>query len=228
MLKSRSVALILLTFMLLTPIGLGIATTFLQYYSTRFHRKLEDAGYMMAIKGGFTILVMAVILPGLSRLLSSPTSPIRLSPFRKDLILAQASAVFLFVGFLALAGPDVGFVISGLIILTFGSGIGPLCRSLLTDFAQVGQTSQLFALISIIETVGTLAGGPALAWTFSTGMKLGGFWAGLPFIFLSVLSFVALVLLSFIRHDDNANGYSELAAEESPGVDGESQQTSLL
>ncbi|KAL7619659.1 hypothetical protein AAE478_010200 [Parahypoxylon ruwenzoriense] len=211
-LKRRSVALILLTFMLLVPIGLGIGPTFLQYFSTRFHRKLEDAGYVLAIKGGFTIFVMAVVLPGLSKLLSSTSSPLRVSAFRRDLILARGSAVFLFIGFLALAGPDMGFVIAGLMILTLGSGIAPLCRSLITNFTQPGQTSQLFTLISMVETTGSLTAGPLLAWTFSTGMHLQGFWAGLPFLFLSALSLFAMVALCLVRYEKEGD-YSQLVNE---------------
>ncbi|KAI1371182.1 MFS general substrate transporter [Hypoxylon crocopeplum] len=223
MLKQRSMALILLTFMLIYLMGIGTAgPTFLQYFSTRFHRRLEDAGYVLAIKGGLTILVMAVVLPALSKLLSSPTSPIRLSSFRRDLILAQASAAFSFIGFLALTGPDVGYVIAGLMVLTLGSGLGPLCRSLLINFAEPGQTSQLFTVVSIIETIGSLTGGPVLAWTFSTGMHLQGFWAALPFIFLSVLSFLSLVALCLIRHETPASDYSQLVDQEPQSVDGES------
>ncbi|KAI8962375.1 MFS general substrate transporter [Daldinia sp. FL1419] len=214
LLRKRSVLLILLAFMLITPIALGTGTTFLQYYSTRFHKTLEEAGYMLAIKGGLTVLVMGIFLPGLSRFSSSPNSPIRLSAFRKDLLLAQVSAAFLCLGFLALAGPNTGFIIRGLVILTFGSGLGPLCRSILTNFVQHGQTSQLFTLVSIVETIGSLAGGPVLAWTFSTGLKLQDFWIGLPYIFLSALSFLVFTVLLMIRNENY--------------VDDESRETSLL
>ncbi|KAI0893041.1 MFS general substrate transporter [Annulohypoxylon nitens] len=225
--KKGSVALLLVVFMLITPSGLGTGPTFLLYFSTRFHRSMVDAGYMLAIKGAFVILVMALILPTLSKILTSPTSPVRLSSFRKDLYLARGSALFNCLGFIALAGPNVGFVVCGLITLTFGSGIGPLCRSLLTSFARPGQTSQTFTLVSMIETIGSLVGGPILAWTFSTGMRLQGFWAGLPYIFLSVLSLMSLGVLFFII-PEKYDGYSRVATEETFRNDEELQDTSLL
>jgi PCFT/HCP family folate transporter-like MFS transporter 1/3 len=237
MLRNRSVALLLVCFVLIGPAASGMTGIFLQYFSKRFHRTLAEAGYVLALRGGLVMLVMGVLLPGLTKLLSSPRA--RMSAYQRDLFLARGSAIFLVVGLVLISGPNLGFVISGLVVFTLSSGISPLCRSLVTNFFEPKQTSRLFTLIGIIETVITLPCGPLLAWAFSTGMRLRGFWYGLPFLFLALFgvgAFVALFLLrapesitvTIVRPDDEEthNGTvnifvgessSELSTEE-PGI----------
>ncbi|KAI1339718.1 MFS general substrate transporter [Xylariaceae sp. FL0016] len=217
MFRKRPVILVLITFMLHEPLVLGTTSTFLQYYSKRFDRTIEEAGYMLSIRGGVTVVVMGVILPVLSKVLSSSASRIHLPPFRRDLTLARSSAAFSFLGFLALAGPDVGFVIAGLVVLTLSSGLGPLCRSLLTNFAEPGETAQLFAIVSIIETIGQLPAGPFLAWSFSTGMRLRGLWIGLPFFLLAGISLLAMACLCLIDGRSHTFDYRAVPANEPDG-----------
>lgn len=200
-LRKRPVVLILLVFMLTAPLPAGMGSLFLQYYSKRFGKSIEDAGYMLAIRGGLTIVVVGVLLPVLSRYLSS--SYIKLSTFRRDLILAQASAAFAGLGYFLLGGPDIAFLISGIVILTFSVGIGPLCYSLISNLVEPGQISQIFTIVSIASGIGSLPSGPILALTFSSGMRLGGLWFGLPFFFLGGLGFASLVVLCLIHTEDS-------------------------
>ncbi|KAI0534188.1 MFS general substrate transporter [Xylaria digitata] len=196
--KKRSVVLLLLVFMLTAPLPMGMGSMFLQYYSKRFGKSIEDAGYMLAIRGGLTIIVIGILLPVLSQCISS-SSYIKLPAFRRDLVLAQTSAAFGGIGYLLLGGPDFVFLISGMVVLSLSTGIGPLGRSLISNLVEPSQTSQVFTIVSIVEGIGSLPAGPLLAWMFSSGMRLGGFWFGLPFFFLGGLGFLALLVLCFIN-----------------------------
>ncbi|KAI1273527.1 MFS general substrate transporter [Xylaria sp. FL0933] len=197
LLNKRSVILLLLVSFLTAPLRLGTGTIFLQYYSKRFGKPIENGGYMLAIRGGLTIVVVGVLLPVLSKCIG-PSSYFRLSAFRRDLVLAQGSAAVAGLGYYFLGGPDSAFLISGIIILSLSTGIGPLSQSLISNLVAPGQTSQVFTIASIVEGMGSLPAGPFLAWTFSYGIRLGGLWLGLPFFFLGSLGFLALAVLCFI------------------------------
>ncbi|KAK5625115.1 hypothetical protein RRF57_000831 [Xylaria bambusicola] len=189
-LRKRSVLLLLLVFILTAPLQLGMGSLFLQYYSKRFEKSMEEAGYMLALRGGLTIIVVGYI---------SSSSFIRLSNFRRDLILAQVSAAFAGIGYFLLGGPEKASLISGIVILSLSTGLGPLGNSLISNLVEPSQTSQVFTIASIVEGVGSLPAGPFLAWTFSHGMQLGGFWMGLPFFLLGSLAILALLVLCFVK-----------------------------
>ena len=75
----------------------------------------------------------------------------------------------------------------GLTVYTFGAGFPPILRSLATAVVESHHASKtsdigrLYALISVIEGVGSLIAGPGMAWIFTFGMDFGGIWVGLPF-----------------------------------------------
>lgn len=92
-LRKRSVTLILLMFMLTAPLPSGSSPLFLQYYSKRFRKSIENADNMLVIRGGLTIIVVGVFLPVLPRYLSF--SCIKLSTFCGHLAPAQTSATLL-------------------------------------------------------------------------------------------------------------------------------------
>ncbi|KAI0409170.1 MFS general substrate transporter [Xylaria palmicola] len=211
--KNRSVALLLLVFMLAAPLPTGIGSLFLQYYSKRFGKSIEDAGYMLAIRGGLTIIAVGVLLPMLSRFLSSP-SHLELPGYRRDLFVARASAACAALGYFLLGGPNMAFLISGMIILALSAGLSPLCRSLISNVVRPDQTSQAFTIVSIVEGIGSLPAGPFLAWAFSSGMRLGDFWVGLPFYFLGSLGLITLVVLCFIDINPDMASFHTVAEED--------------
>ncbi|KAK3685353.1 hypothetical protein B0T22DRAFT_517436 [Podospora appendiculata] len=51
----------------------------------------------------------------------------------------------------------------------------------------------------LIASIGALAAGPLLAWTFRTGMDWEGAWIGLPYIAADVLFLMAAVTTGFVR-----------------------------
>ncbi|KAI0968358.1 MFS general substrate transporter [Xylaria arbuscula] len=208
-LKRRSVVSLLLVCTLTAPLELGMGTIFFQYYSMRLGTSIEEAGYMLATRGGLTIVVVGVLLPLVSKCLSS-SSYFRLSTFRRDLVLAQAFAAVAGLGYFLLGGPGPAFLRSGMVLLSVSTGISPLCRSLISNIVEPSQTSQVFAIASIVEAIGFLPAGFLLAWTFSLGLRLGGFWFALPFFYLGSLAFLALAVLWFI---DTKPATADLLAE---------------
>jgi MFS transporter, PCFT/HCP family, solute carrier family 46 (folate transporter), member 1 len=219
MLKSPPLALILLTYLIQAPIILAIGQFFVQYVSKRFGWSLSKTGYLLSMRGIVSIIVLLVALPGLSKLLLSPSFPFRFSASRKDLILAQFSALFLTLGSLLLAGPDISLVILGVVVITLGGGLAPVCRSLLTAFIDPQHTSRLYTLIGIVESVGSLYAGPALAWFFTTGMRLKGLWLGLPYFWLALVCALATIALCFVRSaaEPTEMPGAEEAGESDPG-----------
>ncbi|KAI8626171.1 hypothetical protein F5Y19DRAFT_488457 [Xylariaceae sp. FL1651] len=101
-LKRRLVILLLITFKFAAPLPMGIGPILFRGYIKRFGKLIEDAGYMLVIRGGLTIVVVGAILPALSKFTSSSSSYMKLQPFRRYLILAQASAMFACLGYFLL------------------------------------------------------------------------------------------------------------------------------
>ncbi|KAH8668752.1 major facilitator superfamily domain-containing protein [Xylariales sp. PMI_506] len=220
--RSRPMLLGLVTFVSRAPIDGASMGVFIQYYSKRFHRSLAEAGYVLAIRGVLIIVVMGVLLPLLTKLLSRPlrrqrqrqrrdsststsdsstaASTSSWSPYARDLLLARGSAVCLTVGLvLVAAAPTRELLFAGLAVFTLSSGMGPLCRSLVANFVEPSRTTRVFTLISILESVCALPVGPILAWAFSVGMRAGGALYGLPFLFLALLGLASTVCLFLMR-----------------------------
>lgn len=92
----------------------------------------------------------------------------------------------------------------GLTIYTFGAGFPPILRSLVTAVVESRHASKtsdigrLYAVISVIEGVGSLIAGPGMAWIFTLGMGFGGFWVGLPFAVAAGLFAVVSQVVFFV------------------------------
>ncbi|KAH8652155.1 major facilitator superfamily domain-containing protein [Xylariales sp. PMI_506] len=188
--KSPRAFLILLCFICPVPIIVATGQFYIQYISKRFGWLLAEAGYLLAVRGATSMVTLLVVLPAVTRALAS-----RFSPLEKDLVLARASALLLALGGLLMADGDLAVAITGYIVLTLGDGMSSLCRSLITSFADAEHRSTIFTLVSMMETLGAMGGGPTLAWLFSRGMNLGGAWVGLPYLGLSLLGLFAATML---------------------------------
>ena len=194
MLRQRSVFLLLFTFFLQGPIQITTGQVLAQYISKRFQWKLAQTGYVFSARGVLSVVVLA----GLPFLSSRLSSKLHLSTFQRDLVLVQASLLFLVLGSFLTGGESRGAVIAGLVISTLSAGCGSLAKSLIASFVDSEHTARLFTLTEMADTAGSIVAGPTLAWAFDRGMKLGGGWMALPFYFLGLLGIVALVALFFV------------------------------
>ncbi|KAF3389372.1 hypothetical protein F1880_004354 [Penicillium rolfsii] len=193
-LKSPSIILVLATFLTAAPEALGTAQFLAQYISRRFDWPLARTGYLLTLRGIIHMGVLLFALPLLSDLLLRYQRP----PV-KDLTLARVSVAIAAVGALCMAASQIGLVVAGLAIHSLGSGLAPLCRSLAISYVSAQDTSKLNVVIGIVETTGLVFAGPALAWSFETGMKLGGMWFGLPYYGLAGSFALCLVGLVFVH-----------------------------
>jgi PCFT/HCP family folate transporter-like MFS transporter 1/3 len=194
LLKSSSLVIVLATFLTAAPEVLGTSQFLAQYISKRFDWPLARTGYLLTLRGVIHMVVLLFTLPLLSKvLLRYQPSPV------KDLTLARVSVAIAAVGALCMASSQIGLVITGLAIHSLGSGLAPLCRSLATSYVVPQDTSKLNTVIGIVQTTGSLFAGPAFAWLFETGMKLGGTSLGLPYYGLAGSFMLCLVGLFFVH-----------------------------
>ncbi|KAM7210330.1 general substrate transporter [Rhypophila decipiens] len=203
LLRDKNLVLTLINFAIHPALMAAYMTTLPQYVSKYFGWTLAQTSYTLSPAMGVLHVLIMVVLPPLSRGLTSANGRFRLSTFGKDLILTKISVAFLLAGALVegLAGSIVIFIV-GLGIGTLGAANGPLCRSVATAFVEQHHTSRLYGLISMLETSGALIGGPVLAWCFNVGMEKGGLLKGLPWFYVAFLLVVALAALLFVREPE--------------------------
>lgn len=204
--RSTPVLLLLFTFLVHYMIQ-TIDDISLQYISKRFSWPLYRTGFVLSLRAAVNVLLLLIILPGISHLLTSPPSTLtRILNMHshtgpgKDLLLARISAVLLVVGaFIMALGPTISLSVTGLVVLTLGSGFNALCRSLITPLVDAQHMARLYAIISVVDTLGGFAAQPLLAGLLTLGIKLGGGWLGLPYAGVGVLCFSAGVAVFCLR-----------------------------
>ncbi|CAH0036679.1 unnamed protein product [Clonostachys rhizophaga] len=197
----------LLIFFLLTflsiPVALATQMFMSQYVSKRYHIKLSSTGYIQSTFGVGHIIQAFIILPLVSHLLTSTTTP---AIFRvkdeklRDVVLLRGSFVFLIVGLIVvgLATDLIGFMF-GLVVLVLGSGYASLLKSLMSLYADAKHRSRLFSLIGMVEVLARVYSEPALAGLYSLGLRHGGGWIGIPYFGVALFIAVCLALLSFVE-----------------------------
>ncbi|KAF6803475.1 major facilitator superfamily transporter [Colletotrichum sojae] len=174
------------------------STTLSQYVSKHFGWTLAQTSYLLSPLGLLHLAVLG-ILPRVSSLLTDPRGRFRRTAFGKDALLARASFFIIAAGAVVEGvGRDVAVFALGLAMGTLGSASGPLSRAVITAFVDPGDTSRLYALTSMVDTLGSPLGGPALAWTFSVGLERKGIWTGLPWFYVSTLAASAATALVFV------------------------------
>ncbi|SPO06115.1 uncharacterized protein DNG_08804 [Cephalotrichum gorgonifer] len=198
-LKTRSVALVLATFLIHNPINTAHSITLVQYVSQQFGWAIAQTSFLLSPLGVLSVAVLAG-LPKVSEVLTSPAGRFKLTPFRKDAVLARFSLGCIVIACLIEGlSRTISPFIFGLVIGTFGAAVSPLSRALLTHYVEPKFTSRLMALISIVETMGNFLGGPLIAAVFHLGQKKGGILTGLPFLYVGALAAVAFILMMYIR-----------------------------
>ena len=99
-----------------------------------------------------------------------------------DLLVAKISAAILVLGLLIMGlGKSLTTLITGLIIYTLGWGLGESVTLYLTSRVDESEVATLFSIVSMVSTVGSLAGTPLLAAAFSKEMEIQGVGSGMMF-----------------------------------------------
>ena len=90
-------------------------------------------------------------------------------------------------------------------LFTLGMGFPPLARSLATSLVEsrhpdkTSDIGRLYALISVMEGIGSVLAAPGMALAFRWGISLGGPWLGAPFGLAAVLFALVSVIVFSIR-----------------------------
>lgn len=195
-LTTRDVKLLLPMASLIIPVATVSMSMILRYIPLRFGWTLTQTGVVLGIRTGFNILVLLIILPVLGQILTKRKDSSR------DLILARISAVLLFIGQAVFAAaPNIAIALTGLTVLTLGTGAPSLCRALLTRLVDGNSVGQLFSILAVCEMVGYLACGVGFGALYQVGLKLGlepdgslrldgnGGWLALVFFVAAVVYF---------------------------------------
>ncbi|OLN86939.1 putative membrane protein C14C4.07 [Colletotrichum chlorophyti] len=198
-LKNRNILLCLVPSLVQNPMMVAQSAILPQYVSTNFGWTLAQTSFLLSPLG-FLHLGILVLLPSVSKALINPRGRFRCTGFGKDALLAKASYVMITAGAIleALSREIVGFLV-GLVVTTFGSASNPLARAMITEFVDPEHTSRLYALTSMVDTLGSPLGGPVLAWAFSVGLEKKGGWKGLPWFYVAILGTVTWTALMFVR-----------------------------
>lgn len=178
----------------------SVSKLLLQYCSTRYDLSFSKATLLVTVRNGVTVLLLFVALPYLTIAIMRTY---RLSGQAKDLLLARISQTLLAFGWVFVAAsPNIPTVAFSLAIASSGIGAVYMIRSLLTSLLPAQHIARVYTIISMVDTIGLMAGAPLLAGLFSRGLTLGNGWIGLPFYFIGGLSALFAMLLFFIRLEE--------------------------
>ncbi|KAI9693456.1 MAG: hypothetical protein M1820_009249 [Bogoriella megaspora] len=185
------------------------------YVSKRYHWSISNATFLASVRAGVNIIVFLALLPALSALLIRRCG---FTGLQKDLWLTRISCILVVVGyaFFGLA-PSISWAVLAMTIFTFGNGHSYLMRSFISSLVHQDVLARLFMVISMVDTLGMMAGGPLLAGLFQEGLQLGGLWVGLPYYFIALLFVLVTVLLFIvsIRASDEKGEHSPVPQEDS-------------
>ncbi|KAK5662626.1 hypothetical protein OQA88_8540 [Cercophora sp. LCS_1] len=200
LLKNINILLSMVTSFIQPALFVGYSTTLSQYVSKYFGWTLAQTSYLLGPPLGILHLVIILLIPWISGLLTSTSGRFQLSIFSKDLLLTKASLFFMIVGGLMEGvSQEVALFLVGLTVGNFGSAHGPLLRAVATSYVEPDQTSRLYSLMTMVETSGAVVGGPVLAKCFSVGLEKRGLWRGLPWFYITGLVCLAFTALLFVR-----------------------------
>ncbi|RCI12671.1 hypothetical protein L249_0870 [Ophiocordyceps polyrhachis-furcata BCC 54312] len=196
-LASRSIVALISAYGLSIPASLSIQLYILQYMTRRFGWEWSTATYVSTVSSITSVIVLLVILPSVSRMLIERCA---YSTLHRDLFLSRVSSAVIVVGVSILAfAPVPWLLVSSLVISSFGAGFVVLLRALLNALVEPQAAATVNTTISVVETLFSLAGAPALGWLLSSGLEAGGPWLGLPFLVSAGCSAMAFLALSVPR-----------------------------
>ncbi|OAA75716.1 Major facilitator superfamily transporter [Akanthomyces lecanii RCEF 1005] len=194
--NNRNVPVVLVTFLFQNARMTAYSSTLVQYVSKNYGWSLGQTSILLSPLGVLSL----VVLGGLPRVAARLTSArYGYSVFGKDLLLTRASTAVLIVGaaIQGLSSSVVVFIL-GLVVATLSAADSPLARATISHYVHASFTSRLYALIGMVEVLGSFIGGPALAYLFNVGLEKKGLYTGLPYFYIALLSSIGLAALMFV------------------------------
>ncbi|KAJ4397730.1 hypothetical protein N0V93_001965 [Gnomoniopsis smithogilvyi] len=198
--KAPSLVLLLIISLFGMPVTLSTGSFMPVFMSKRYDTKLYQGGYVQTALGAAQIVHSLVILPWISRAIMQSTKLRPDDEHHRDLSIARWSAgITMAAAFILGLAPTLAAFLFGLFILSLGTGLFSLVRSLMSLYVDPVHRSRLFGLVGMVEIVGQIYAQPMLAELFKIGMRLGGEWIGLPYFGLSILVAIVTGLLLFVK-----------------------------
>lgn len=210
---SRNFSLMLICF-LLTSLASSDTKLLVQYISKRYHWTFASAGYLISSKAVVNFTLLTFVIPRTLRAVtvSLPGGPTASSSDRVNVRFANACFGVSIIGALAIAlAATVWMLIPGLFVYALGSALPIFTLSLLKSPAissisndptdHGGDTSpasgvetQIFSIVMLVKTLGSLLGAPLMAVLWVRGIGLGGAALGMPY-FVSCACYVAATIV---------------------------------
>lgn len=186
--RNPNIILALLMF-LTTSLSRQATNLLLQYSSTKFHWTIARASFLLSIRGSVTLFNFLIVMPTLSTLLMRR---LHMSSMWKDRRMCQASGLIGILGFalMFLAASPAAYV-AGLVFVSLGAAFIINARSLVAFLVTPHQIGTLYSATAMVQSLGSLVGGPVFARLFQWGLNLGWAWLGLPFLLPGLLYAVA-------------------------------------
>ena len=167
----------------------------IQYASVHYHITFSKATLILSIRAGFMVFTFLAVIPGILHFITSRSA---MDGKQKDLYLVRASFIISCIGWcLIAAAPTLGLFVAALIVATLGAGQIALTRSFLTGLVKPHDVAKLYMVISLVNTLALMGGGPLMAGLFEIGLERGGVSIGLPFWFIGGL-YAFIVGLVFV------------------------------
>jgi hypothetical protein len=158
-----------------------------------------QAAYTIPLSAGITILLLAVIFPGLRHVFVSRRG-FRAS--QSDKFITMLSGICLVVGallFFFARRPHPEVLVTGHVFIALGSAFTVTARSVLAAMAGPRHLTMLFAGVAAVSCGGLIVGGPFMAAAYKLSDLLPDFWFGIPILLTAGLLVVATVAVAASR-----------------------------
>jgi len=195
--------------LLIMPIGLFMlkataSQLLLQYASTRYRLTFSTSTLLISIHNGVKVLILLLLLPFISSLLMKRYA---LTVPQKDLYLARASLVAISLGWNGIGfASNVPAFVAASVVTAFGWGGTMLIRSFMTGLVRKDDVAKLYTVISLIDTIALMLGGPFMAGLFERGLRMGEGMQGLPFWVLGGLYAACTVVTLVVGAETKEDG----------------------
>ena len=199
-------SLLLISF-LLTSLASSDTKLLVQYISKRYHWAFASTGYLLSGKAIINFTLLTVVIPAILRARSAA----RASPDETNIRYAKICLVVSVAGASAIAcSVEVWMLIVSLLVYALGSALPIFTLSLLKspavsppqeDAARDASDpeTQIFSIVMLVKTVGSLLGAPLMAMLWVRGIGLGGAAMGMPYFVSAACYVLAIAVFSGIR-----------------------------
>lgn len=214
---SRDFSLMLVCF-LLTSLASSDTKLLVQYISKRYHWTFASAGYLISSKAIVNFTLLTFVIPRTLRAVtkSLPGGSTPSSSDRVNVRFANACFGVSVIGALAIAlAATIWMLIPGLFVYALGSALpiftlsllkSPAISSISGDSIERGEEAspvpgvetQIFSIVMLVKTLGSLLGAPLMAVLWVRGIGLGGAALGMPYFVSCACYIVATVVFSRI------------------------------